>query len=62
MGSDPIDYALQSLRPGHGRAPFDGCLILRFISYRAFVALAPLGWGHLHTMLAIGGRTRRGNG
>ena len=29
---------------------------LRFISYRAFVTLVPLGWGHLHTMLAIGSK------
>lgn len=35
-----VEHPLESLRPGHGRAPFDRCLSLLFISCCEFDALA----------------------
>jgi hypothetical protein len=36
-----IKHPLQALRPGHGGAPFGGCLIVSFISRLVLVSLAP---------------------
>ena len=49
-----IEYALETLRPGHGCPAFGGCLVLRLIWRFELVAFAPLGRRHLRTMRAVG--------
>ena len=51
-----IKDALESLRPGHGRAARGLGLILRFVSAIGFVALASLGWRYQSAVLAVRGK------